>query len=179
MASTNLEKYMFFDYATGDGDEYKYTAHEFGDFTASLTANGVAYNFGNRFKTTASGLSLNIESGAAFINGHYGYNTTATTLTASPVNAGETRNDILAAELDEGARIMRLTIVEGGALGANQIPIASFTVQGGAATSTISQITDARSFTYTASTTPSARIIYSETEPAYEEGAIWLKPVQG
>lgn len=177
----SMEFYGMFDYASGDGDTYKYTSAEFSNLILALTGNGVSYNFGNRFaEVSHSGLDIVLGSGAVFINGRYAYDTHQTTLSASAVGAGATRKDTVAAELDLANRIIDLKIIEGTAdnfptLGANQVALFNLTITGGSSSS-ISAVADVRSFIYTSSIYPSTQIIYSATQPAYVEGAIWLKP---
>jgi hypothetical protein len=177
-----LDFYGMFDYASGDGDEYKYSSAEFSNLIHALTGNGVSYNFGNRFQSVStSGLDITIGSGAVFIQGRYAYNTTSKTFSASAVAAGATRKDTLAAELDLVNRTIELKIIEGTAadfptLSGSQIALYNLTISNSGGTSTITTADDVRSFIYTSSLYPSSQIIFSATEPAYVEGAIWLKP---
>lgn len=176
-----LDFYGMFDYASGDGDEYKYSSAEFSNLIHALTGNGVSYNFGNRFQlTSTAGLNITIDTGAVFIKGRYAYNTSAKTLSASAAPSGSTRKDVLVAELDTTNRTIELKIIEGSAsayptLTDDQIALYNLTVSG-SGTSTISETEDVRTFIYTSSLYPSSQIIFSATEPAYVEGAIWLKP---
>ena len=177
-----LDFYGMFDYASGDGDEYKYTSAEFSNLIHALTGDGVSYNFGQKFDLdTVSGLDITVLSGAVFIQGRYAYNTTRKTFNATATAAGTTRKDTLAAELDLANRTIELKILEGDSsnfptLTQNQIPLYNLTISNSGGTSTISATDDVRSYIYTSSLYPSAQVIFSTTTPPYQAGAIWLKP---
>lgn len=176
----NMDFFGMFDFAAGDDDTYKYTSGEFSTLIEALTGNGVSSLYGDKLAVTASNLNVTVSTGACFINGRYGYVSTAKTLTAVPTPSGESRKDTVVAELDLENRVIKLDIIEGTAsdfpvLTDNQLALANITItnDGGAA---ISECVDMRSFVYTSSLYPSIKVIYSANTPAYVEGAIWLKP---
>lgn len=178
----NMDLFGFFDFAEGDDDTYKYTSGEFSEIFAALSGNGVSSIYGDKLAVTATEgtLNLSVATGACFINGRYGEVSTAKTLVATPTPSGESRKDVVVAELDTDNRVMKIDIIEGTAsdypvLTGNQLALANIVVSndGGAV---ISECTDMRSFIYTSSKYPSIQVIYSQTVPTYVEGAIWLKP---
>lgn len=178
----NMDLFGFFDFAEGDDDTYKYTSAEFSEVFAALSGNGVSSIYGNKLAVTPTEGTLNIavDTGACFINGRYGEVSSPKTLIATPTASGESRKDTVVAELDTDNRVMKLDIIEGTAsdyptLLATQLPLANIVISNESG-AVISECADMRSFIYTSSLYPSIQVIYSQTVPAYVEGAIWLKP---
>lgn len=168
-----MEFFGLFDYAQGDDDTYKYSADEFSKLIAALSCNGVAYNFGNRFSATYSGLNVTLASGAVFINGRYGCNTNPETVTVDAVGTGESVLVDIVANLDTTNRAIDLRAIPSGTATANQIVLHTATVTSAG----ITELVDNRTYCYTGQTTPTAQIIYSATQPPVQNGAVWLKPV--
>lgn len=168
-----MEFYGLFDYAVGDDDTYKYSATEFSALIAALTCNGVSYNYGNRFNATYSGYNVVLASGAVFINGRYGYNSSNETVTIDAVAAGDTVTKVIVAELDTVQRRIDLKAIDDVGLTANQVALFNVTITSAG----VSAIEDVRSYCYAGQNTPNAQIIYSATQPPVINGAVWLKPV--
>lgn len=141
----NFEFFGMFDYLTGDTDTYKYTSTEFSTFMNGLTGDGVSKNTLNEFATTASSLTLTIQSGACFIGGRFGINESSTTITLPASSGSITRT--LVAECNISARTMGLTYIEGSTPTytdtLKQIPLYRITQANNVLT-----LTDVRTFTY-------------------------------
>ena len=61
-----------FDFFNAKNLDRTYTAENFCDYLGSIICNGIQDNYGRCFELTAgSGLSVTIETGKAWINGHY------------------------------------------------------------------------------------------------------------
>ena len=151
----NFDFFGLFDYDEAGGDTYQYTSEEFSSLIQGITGNGISANYLNQFQPTANGLTITIKSGAAFINGRWGYNSAAKTITLSPTTSTTKRIDRIVIELDVASRIIGLNTLVGTAttgtptaptLNDNQIAICSVLVANGSTTT----LTDERVFTYSA-----------------------------
>ena len=111
-----LDFYGMFDYAEGDGETYQYTSAEFAELIAGVTGNGVSANTLNSFTTTASGLNLTVQSGVCFINGRYGANHSAKSLSTTSTTSTTKRYDRLVIELSVANRTLELKIIKGTAV---------------------------------------------------------------
>lgn len=152
----NLDFYGLFDYDAAGGDTYQYTSEEFSSLIEGITGNGISANYMNEFAPTANGLDISIASGAAFVNGRWGYNSAAKTISLSPTTTTQKRIDRIVIELDVASRIIGLNTIVGTAttgtptapvLADNQLAICSVLVANGSTTT----LTDERVFTYSAS----------------------------
>ena len=83
----NFDYYGMFDYDEAGGDTYQYTSEEFSSLIQGITGNGISANYLNQFEPTSNGLDITIKSGAAFINGRWGYNSAAKTISLSPTTS--------------------------------------------------------------------------------------------
>lgn len=151
----NLEFYGLFDYDAAGGETYQYTSEEFSSLIEGITGNGISANYLNEFAPTANGLDISIASGAAFIKGRWGYNSTAKTMSLSPTTTTQKRIDRIVVELDVASRVIGLNTLVGTAttgtptapvLADNQLAICSVLVANGSTTT----LTDERVFTYSA-----------------------------
>lgn len=151
----NLDFYGMFDYDAAGGETYQYTSEEFSSLIQGITGNGISANYLNEFAPTANGLDISIASGAAFINGRWGYNSTAKTISLSPTTTTTKRIDRIIIELDVASRVISLNTLVGTAttgtptapvLADNQLAICSVLVANGSTTT----LTDERIFTYSA-----------------------------
>ena len=61
-----LDFFGLFDYTSGDGDIYEYTATEFNTILKAITGNGVVKDSGNEMAITANGLTISVDTGIAF-----------------------------------------------------------------------------------------------------------------
>lgn len=152
----NFEFYGLFDYDAAGGETYQYTSEEFSSLIEGITGNGISANYLNEFAPTANGLDISIASGAAFVNGRWGYNSTAKTISLSPTTSTTKRIDRIVIELDVASRVIGLNTLVGTAtagtptapsLADNQLAICSVLVANGSTTT----LTDERVFTYSAS----------------------------
>ena len=151
----NLDFYGMFDYDAAGGETYEYTSEEFSSLIEGVTGNGISTNYLNEFAPTANGLDISVASGAAFIKGRWGYNSTAKTISLSPTTSTQKRIDRIVIELDVASRIIGLNTLVGTAttgtptaptLADNQLAICSVLVANGSNTT----LTDERVFTYSA-----------------------------
>ena len=151
----NLDFYGMFDYDAAGGETYEYTSEEFSSLIEGVTGNGISTNYLNEFAPTANGLDISIASGAAFIKGRWGYNSTAKTISLSPTTTTQKRIDRIVIELDVASRAIGLNTLVGTAttgtptapvLADNQLAICSVLVANGSNTT----LTDERVFTYSA-----------------------------
>lgn len=151
----NLDFYGMFDYDAAGGETYEYTSEEFSSLIEGVTGNGISANYLNEFAPTANGLDISVASGAAFIKGRWGYNSTAKTITLSPTTTTQKRIDRIVIELDVASRAIGLNTLVGTAttgtptapvLADNQLAICSVLVANGSNTT----LTDERVFTYSA-----------------------------
>ena len=151
----NFDFYGMFDYDAAGGDTYEYTSEEFSSLIEGVTGNGISANYLNEFAPTANGLDISVASGAAFIKGRWGYNSTAKTISLSPTTTTQKRIDRIVIELDVASRAIGLNTLVGTAttgtptaptLADNQLAICSVLVANGSNTT----LTDERVFTYSA-----------------------------
>ena len=151
----NFDFYGLFDYDAAGGETYEYTSEEFSSLIQGITGNGISANYLNEFAPTANGLDISIASGAAFINGRWGYNSAAKTISLSPTTTTTKRIDRIVIELDVASRVIGLNTLVGTAttgtptapaLANNQLAICSVLVANGSTTT----LTDERVFTYSA-----------------------------
>ena len=151
----NFDFYGLFDYDAAGGETYEYTSEEFSSLIEGITGNGISANYLNEFAPTANGLDISIASGAAFINGRWGYNSAAKTISLSPTTTTTKRIDRIVIELDVASRVIGLNTLVGTAatgtptapvLADNQLAICSVLVANGSTTT----LTDERVFTYSA-----------------------------
>lgn len=108
----SLDKYIFFDFMTGDGATYEYSASEMCDAFRGL-GDGIIYGIGNRMAVTSTGLVATVDTGAIMIQGHFGQIAAAKTVTHDAASAANTRFDWVVARLDIPNRIISLEIVKG------------------------------------------------------------------
>lgn len=161
----NLEFYGMFDYVSGDNDTYEYTSAEFASLIQGLTGNGVSKNAYNEFEITNSGLTLTVKSGAAYIEGHWCYDSHTTTINLDAVATSSKRYDRIVLSLDITNRAIGFEVLKGTATTGTptkpalvnsatkkQIPLYSCLVVNG---STIT-LEDERVFTYSASAVQAA-----------------------
>ncbi len=151
----NFDFYGLFDYDAAGGETYEYTSEEFSSLIQGITGSGISANYLNEFAPTANGLDISIASGAAFVNGRWGYNSAAKTITLSPTTTTTKRIDRIVIELDVASRVIGLNTLVGTAttgtptapvLADNQLAICSVLVANGSTTT----LTDERVFTYSA-----------------------------
>lgn len=151
----NFDFYGLFDYDATGGETYEYTSEEFSSLIEGITGNGISANYLNEFEPTVNGLDITIKSGAAFLNGRWGYNSAAKTISLSPTTSTTKRIDRIVIELDVASRAIGLNTLVGTAttgtptapaLNDNQIAVCSVLVANGSKTT----LTDERVFTYSA-----------------------------
>ena len=156
-----LDFYGMFDYESGDDDTYKYSSTEFSELIAGLTGTGISANTLDTFTTTYSGLNLTVGTGVVFINGRYGSNKTAQTISLTPEETGFSRIDRLVIELDVVSRTIAVTTVTGTSTSGTpvaptltqterlyQLPLYAIKITEGS----IAKFTDERVFTFSAAT---------------------------
>lgn len=143
-----LDFYGLFDYTTGDGDAYQYTASEFNTIIKSITGNGVVKGQGNEMAVSANGLTITINTGIAFAEGRIGEIKTAKSLTLSAASAA--RTDLIVMRVDVANRTVSIEAKTGTTALTKteliyEIPLASIAVSADGTT----VVTDKREFIYT------------------------------
>ena len=143
-----LDFFGLFDYATGDGDDYQYTASEFNTIIKSITGNGVVKGQGNEMAVSANGLTITINTGIAFAEGRIGEIKTAKSLTLSAASAA--RTDLIVMRVDVANRTVSIEAKTGTTTLTQteliyEIPLASIAVSADGTT----VVTDKRDFIYT------------------------------
>lgn len=144
----NLDFYGLFDFTTGDGDAYQYTASEFNTIIKSITGNGVVKGQGNEMAVTANGLTITVNAGIAFAEGRIGEIKTAKSLTLAAASAA--RTDTIVMRVDVANRTVSLEVLNGSTTLTQteliyEIPLAAIAVAADGTTS----VTDKRDFIYT------------------------------
>ncbi|MCQ2330392.1 MAG: hypothetical protein MJZ55_00210 [Paludibacteraceae bacterium] len=169
-----MQKYGFYDFKPGDDETYQYDANEFSTIIGAISGNGVNYKYGGKLACTASGLTVNVASGGVWVNGRYGYNDSATTLTLTPATTSG-RTDYICAHNDINGRKVEIIQVDSDTvLDENYCVLYEAAITGSSVT-----LRDRRVYNYGSANEPAAFIIYSANAPAVIEGGIWLKPVEG
>lgn len=87
-----------------------YNADDYTDNLAVVISSGVLRSINDDLKVTASGLNLTVNSGRAWINGHYYHNTTNYSLPAITPPTGGTRIDRVVLRLDNTVNGRAITI---------------------------------------------------------------------
>lgn len=88
----------------------KYNADDYSDNLAVVIANGVLRSINDDLKVTAQGLTLTVNVGRAWINGHYFNNTTEYTLPAVETPTGGSRIDRVVLRLDKTIQGRKISI---------------------------------------------------------------------
>lgn len=109
----NLEYFGMFDYEAGDTDVYEYTSEEFSTLIKGLTSNGVSKNYLNGFAATATNLTVTVDTGAFFIEGRFGINENAKTITLTSTPTSSIRYDRIVGVLDYANRTMAIDVLTG------------------------------------------------------------------
>lgn len=162
-----FSNFGFFSYKPNTGDVYRYTADEFSTILGGLCGDGVNVKYGDGFAATTSATGVTLGSGMLWIKGHCAWNDAPVTLTVA-------ESGVICAHLDNDNSVVELVVVDAEtAADADYLPLYNVNVDGGAIT-----VTDTRAWNYGSANYPAARVVYADTQPAYEPNAIWLKPVQ-
>ena len=143
-----LDFFGLFDYTSGDGDIYEYTATEFNTILKAITGNGVVKDSGNEMAITANGLTISVDTGIAFCEGRIGQLKAAKTLTLDA--AADTRTDLIVMRVDVANRLVSIEAKKGTTALTQtemiyEIPLAEVAVAADGTTT----ITDKRQFIYT------------------------------
>lgn len=144
----NLDFYGLFDYTSGDGDIYEYTASEFNTILKAITGNGVVKGQANEMAITVNELTVTVDTGIAFAEGRIGQIKSAKTLTLDAATAN--RTDTIIMRVDVANRNVSLNVLKGSTTLTQtelvyEIPLAEIAVTTGGATT----VTDKRAFIYT------------------------------
>lgn len=107
--------YGFFNANLVNGDyDRKYTADQLAEFFASLIGNGISADYENAFKVVpGSGLTVNVSSGFAWINGFWAKNDSAYALTDAAAPASGYRQDIVVLRFNRSDRSIIPMILQG------------------------------------------------------------------
>lgn len=150
----NLDYFGMFDYEAGDTDIYEYTSEEFSTLIKGLTGNGVSKNYLNGFEAYATNLTVTIDTGAFFIDGRFGVNEYAKTITLTSTPSSTVRYDRIVGVLDYANRTMAIDVLTGTSAAKpsieptstkTYIPLWAATVNGSSVA-----LNDERVFTYSA-----------------------------
>lgn len=144
----NLDFFGVFDYKTGDGSTYQYTATEFSEILRALSSNGIVKGYQSELKPTISGLKVTVGKGSCFIYGHYGKISTSKVITLDAATTA--RKDRIVVRCDIPNRTMSLEVIKGTsdtapAITDDDIPIATVSIP---ANSTATTIVDERAYYY-------------------------------
>lgn len=101
-----MDFYGLFDFTSGDGDAYQYTASEFNTIIKSITGNGVVKGQGNEMAVAANGLTITVNTGIAFAEGRIGEIKSAKSLTLSAASGA--RTDLIVMRVDVANRTVSL-----------------------------------------------------------------------
>ncbi len=148
----NLDFFGLFDYQAEDGATYEYTASEFNEILQAITSNGIMKDKDNEMVVSVNGLSVEVGTGTAFVNGRIGVIKSAKSLSldASTTN----RMDRIILKLDVLNRTLTLEVLKGTSATAPEltqnanvyeISLAKVLVP---ANSVETVLTDERAFTY-------------------------------
>ena len=135
--------------STGWWDK-NYVASQFADYFALFIGNGVFGSPTNQLKVTVgTGLSVNVSSGWAFINGNWYYNDSVKNLVVIPNTSGSQRTDSVKVRLDTTSRRIltdiytgETSVTRGGTI--YDLKLANIIVPSNATTISASNITDTR-----------------------------------
>lgn len=107
--------YGFFNANLVDGDyDRKYTADQLAEFFASLIGNGVSADYENSFKVIpSSGLTVNVSSGFAWINGFWAKNDSAFAISESAAPSSGYRQDLIVLRFNRSDRSIIPTLIQG------------------------------------------------------------------
>ena len=107
--------YGFFNANLVDGDyDRKYTADQLAEFFASLIGNGISADYENSFQVIpSSGLTVNVSSGFAWINGFWAKNDSAYAITDSAAPASGYRQDLIVLRFNRSDRSITPTLIQG------------------------------------------------------------------
>lgn len=107
--------YGFFNANLVDGDyDRKYTADQLAEFFASIIGNGVSADYENSFQVVpSSGLTVNVSSGFAWINGFWAKNDSAYAITESAAPASGYRQDLIVLRFNRSDRSITPTLIQG------------------------------------------------------------------
>ena len=106
-----LDFYGLFDYTAGDGADYEYTATEFCQILKPILGDGVVHGLDNELAVTATGLSVSVATGMAFIQGRVGQAKTAKALTVDA--AATARIDRIILRVNVPTRKVTLEVLKG------------------------------------------------------------------
>lgn len=120
--------YGFFNANLVDGDyDRKYTADQLAEFFASLIGNGVSADYENSFKVVpSSGLTVNVSSGFAWINGFWAKNDSSFSLTDAAAPSSGYRQDIVVLRFNRSDRSIVPMIIQGTVSSTAPAPMPSY-----------------------------------------------------
>lgn len=143
-----MDFYGLFDFTSGDGDAYQYTASEFNTIIKSITGNGVVKGQGNEMAVAANGLTITVNTGIAFAEGRIGEIKSAKSLTLSAASGA--RTDLIVMRVDVANRTVSLEVKNNTTALTQtelvyEIPLAEIAVSADGST----KVNDKREFIYT------------------------------
>jgi len=107
-----MQKSGFFNAIITDNDyDRKYNANDYCDNLAVVISNGVLRSINDDLKVTASGLTVSVGVGRAWINGHYYYNDSAVTYTVPTPPTGGSRIDRIILRLNKNVSARSVELV--------------------------------------------------------------------
>ena len=152
--------YGFFNANLVDGDyDRKYTADQLAEFFASLIGNGVSADYENSFQVVpSSGLTVNVSSGFAWINGFWAKNDSAYAIAESAAPSSGYRQDLIVLRFNRSDRSIIPTLIQGTVSSTTPAPmpaysrtaaqydlvLAAINLSAGSSAITASMITDLR-----------------------------------
>ena len=166
-----LDYSAFWDHQDTDYENYKYLSSDFNTAMKAIAGDGIIYGYGNNFSCTRwddGGVhKATINSGACFIDGHYGRNSSSTTF----VIPDDTVYYIYI-EVDETNRVIQMNAGTSVPTGAFKLWRVRYYSQYSTWT-----YTDYRTYSWTLYNTanPGAKIFAQSTTPPLIQGAVWIK----
>lgn len=108
-----MDKYGVFDFIETPDGKFDYSADEFRSYCSGIMGNGVLKGEGGEFAASATGLTVTLSSGKAWLLGAFGGLDDDASFTLDPVTAGMSRICSFVTEVDAGTQQMGITILVG------------------------------------------------------------------
>mgnify|MGYP003604203088 CR=1 FL=1 len=108
-----MDRFGVFDYVDTPDGKYEYTAAEIRSQFAAVVGNGVLKDAGGEFAASASGLSVTLAAGEAWLFGVHGVTFDAVTFNLDPVVSGMSRICSFVLDLDIESQLMGISVLVG------------------------------------------------------------------
>lgn len=108
-----MDKYGVFDFIETPDGKFEYNAAEFRSYCSGIMGNGVLKGEDDEFEASATGLTVTLKTGKAWLLGAFGGLVDDTSFTLDPVTAGMSRICSFVTDVDAGTQEMGITILVG------------------------------------------------------------------